>query len=1225
MNYELHEYLYMVFVICCRMLLLQILLLLAAVTSIHLAVTGSSTNFNEHGTGTTNQTSDTTDQLSSFPNGTSEDTDQTAMLTIRPPLLLKHHCPKKCDCYFKNLQTKPLLTTDCLFLKYTSFKNFTAFASMIDPQTVKLSVSCMTTPTLNIPANVFNHLSEIEDLTIFNCALTELPVGLFDYQQKLKKLYIFTRTAHLHIPKELFRRTNSLEHLGLNTFNELIIDTYALCKLEQLIYLNTWMCSIKSLRKLISGTNLNKRCLPALKKLDFSFNKLAEIDICLATSCCPDVKEIDMSSNILYHLADDTFSGLQLETLDLSNNSLSQITLDNMTVVHLNLSRNTLSDIRAIWSGSVLQTLDVSHNNLFLDVVRNLIQSTTHTFDQGTMRSEDSLLKDINFSGNNLHTLSAKMFVQHNHVVWLNLSDCGLVQVEVHALQGLSALKILDFSRNSLQSFDGLFEDTPELQQLHLADNSLVRFPFDINLPHLELLDLRHNKIANLHDKIVGVPKLKTLLLQDNIIEHIRYGVFLSLENLQLLRLDKNIIKEIDTYAFQGQQKLLTLNLNHNFLGEIGFMFGSHVKIVFTDIMQKENNNNATGYLKIGGPLFTPYRVSEIDLSENNITVVEPLAFTELPHINSVNLTHNNINFLPEEALATDQQTPRTVFYLKNNPLFCTCSTTFLKTINSDQSQKKGFIADVDLLSCSLLNDTKRLITEVEADEFLCEVDVDCDPLHCPCCSGQNDVEKQEQVDNKHCACSQRCPQNCSCIINQSRSLSIVNCSGNTYQQVPQEMPFSATVFDFSENQFSHLETADSFAGSVNARVLLLSKNHLSIIAINTFQHLGTLYNLDLSNNDLVKLNRSTFEGLLSLRVLNLSTNMLCFIANGTFGGLLTLKSLDLRANMLPQLNFAYILGMFVRPTAIWLSGNPWRCLCEDQHFKEELLTWAELIVDLVSMMCDVMDPRLIPANMTRSNSLALIETDFANCRKVVHKMSQEMRIGFISGGVVLLFILTAVFLTIRFQKHIQICLFAKYGVRFSWRKNSDNVFRRYDAFVVFSDNDRQFVLNELMPRLETEEMPYKLCIRLRDWLVGDSIADTILESIENSHRTILVLSDHFVEDEWRDYEFAAAHVRQVEDKANKHLIVLLIQDKPPENLNKALKMYIATNNYIKLSDPWCWKKLMFAMPKLMNETTARRRNEPTEIELAIRVQATEMEILNLRFHEGSLLVAEDQ
>ena len=121
----------------------------------------------------------------------------------------------------------------------------------------------------------------------------------------------------------------------------------------------------------------------------------------------------------------------------------------------------------------MLQTLDVSHNNLSLDVVTHLIQSATHTFDQGTMRSEDSLLNETNFSGNNLHTLTAKMFLHHNHVIFLNLRNCGLVQVKVDALKGLSALKILDFSRNNLESFDELFEDTPEVQQLYLDDNSI--------------------------------------------------------------------------------------------------------------------------------------------------------------------------------------------------------------------------------------------------------------------------------------------------------------------------------------------------------------------------------------------------------------------------------------------------------------------------------------------------------------------------------------------------------------------------------------------------------------------------------------------------------------------------------------------------------------------------------------------------------------------------------
>ena len=62
---------------------------------------------------------------------------------------------------------------------------------------------------------------------------------------------------------------------------------------------------------------------------------------------------------------------------------------------------------------------------------------------------------------------------------------------------------------------------------------------------------------------------------------------------------------------------------------------------------------------------------------------------------------------------------------------------------------------------------------------------------------------------------------------------------------------------------------------------------------------------------------------------------------------------------------------------------------------------------------------------------------------------------------------------------------------------------KKYDAFISFSQMDDDFVLGLLVPELEDGPNPYKLCLNLRDWVIGDSIPDQV------SHLFDLYLCHH--------------------------------------------------------------------------------------------------------------------
>ena len=204
------------------------------------------------------------------------------------------------------------------------------------------------------------------------------------------------------------------------------------------------------------------------------------------------------------------------------------------------------------------------------------------------------------------------------------------------------------------------------------------------------------------------------------------------------------------------------------------------------------------------------------------------------------------------------------------------------------------------------------------------------------------------------------------------------------------------------------------------------------------------------------------------------------------------------------------------------------------------------------------------------------------------------------------------------FRKYSRVLLYSRCGLRLK-SVETDNVERTYDAFISFSQHDFDFVRHELMPHLESTELPYRLCVHYRDWPVGESISLSIAESVEHSHRTILLLFDNFMTSEWCSYEFQAAHTHALR-KRMRHLIIVLLQDELPENMDADMLLYTRTHTYLKISDPLFWAKLRMAMPELTAEEIAYRNANPTFMQLLLAAQRERMARLGFHFQDGTVV-----
>ncbi|EDO45911.1 predicted protein, partial [Nematostella vectensis] len=136
----------------------------------------------------------------------------------------------------------------------------------------------------------------------------------------------------------------------------------------------------------------------------------------------------------------------------------------------------------------------------------------------------------------------------------------------------------------------------------------------------------------------------------------------------------------------------------------------------------------------------------------------------------------------------------------------------------------------------------------------------------------------------------------------------------------------------------------------------------------------------------------------------------------------------------------------------------------------------------------------------------------------------------------------------------------------FNWhpfdRVDDTDVSKIYDTFISYSSQDASWVRETLQRTLESHVPPYRLCIHDRDFEIGASIHDNILNSVRLSKRMIMVLSNHFIASEWCRLEFRAAHQKVLEDRTN-YLIIILFDDVDPSTLDDETKLYLRTNTYL--------------------------------------------------------------
>ncbi|XP_030387784.1 toll-like receptor 7 [Scaptodrosophila lebanonensis] len=1051
---------------------------------------------------------------------------------------------------------------------------------------------------LELYPDSLNGLKQLTELNLSENNLRALPAGFLCPVGNLQTLNLThnrIRTAEqLGFANMNCNGGSELQLLDAS-YNELrsITESWGISRLRRLQHLNLQHNNISEL----SGEALAG--LASLRIVNLSNNHLETLPEGLFAGS-KELREIHLQHNELYELPRGLFHRLeQLLVVDLSGNQLTSNHVDNTTfaglirLIVLNLAHNALTriDYRTFKELYFLQILNLRNNSI------------GHIEDNAFLPLYN--LHTLNLAENRLHTLDDKLFNGLYVLSKLTLNNNLISVVEPAVFKNCSDLKELDLSSNQLNEVPRALQDLAMLRTLDLGENQIRTFDNQSfkNLHQLTGLRLIDNQIGNITvGMFADLPRLSVLNMAKNRIQSIERGAFDKNFELEAIRLDRNFLSDING-VFATLVSLLWLNLSENHLVWFDYAFipsnlkwldihGNYIEALGNyyklqeEIRVKTLDASHNRITEIG-PMSIPNTIELLFINNNLIGNVHPNAFVDKTNLARVDLYANQLSKLQLQQLrvapvAAEKQLPE--FYLGGNPFECDCTMDWLQRINNLTTRQHPRVMDIPNIECVMPHArgaAVRALSTLRPQDFLCRYESHCFAL-CHCC------------DFDACDCEMTCPQNCTCYHDQIWSTNVVDCGGQQTMELPRRVPMDSSIVYLDGNNFPVLKN-HAFIGRKNLKALYVNGSQVASIQNRTFASLTSLQLLHLADNHLQSLHGYEFEQLGSLRELYLQNNLMTTIENATLAPLHSLELLRIDGNRLVTLPIGQLhathFGRHLR--SISLGRNQWSCRCQ---FLQALTSYvadnALIVQDAQDIYCMDTPNMAFGADSAADgvssspqkreldfNSTGAACTDYYAGGSMLQHGIPETYIPLLAAALALVFLLVVVIIVFIFRESLRIWLFAHYGVRVFGPRCEESE-KLYDAVLLHSAKDAEFVCQHLAAELEAGRPPLRVCLQHRD-LSHDATHYQLLEATRVSRKIILVLTRNFLQTEWARCELRRAVHDALRGRPQKLVIVEEAEVAFEAESDIELLPYLKTSavHRIRRTDRHFWEKLRYAIP----------------------------------------------
>ncbi|NXH72893.1 TLR21 protein, partial [Hydrobates tethys] len=663
------------------------------------------------------------------------------------------------------------------------------------------------------------------------------------------------------------------------------------------------------------------------------------------------------------------------------------------------------------------------------------------------------------------------------------------------------------------------------------------------------VLNLAHNRIKHIRSQdLQQAVNLRALLLQSNKISSIDEDSFRSLGKLELLDLSSNSLAHLSPAWFGHLFSLQHLHLQGNSYRDLG------------ESSPFSNLRNLSS-LHLGNPRFSTIRqgnfegielLNKLWIDGGNLSQYEPGSLKLIKKINHmiINIRSTNVfsavvRDLLHSVIWLEVREIKLEIEKKTLVLNSTLPFRVRKLTFKDASFTDKYISRVAVLLKEITS-----LQELQAIDCVLEGKGAWDTKEIAS-SGQSFVESVSVINimipDFHLFFDLDGMES---QINKLKRLTIAS---SRVFMVPCKLAkhFSSLLYlDFSDNLLVNNRLSETICEDAwpSLQTLNLSQNSLKSLkqTANSVTRLPKLINLDISQNNFGEI-PDVCEWPKNLKYLNLSST---HIPKLTTCIPPTLEVLDVSSNNLKEFGLQL---PFVKE--LYLTKN-----------QLKTLPGAAPIPNLVAMS-------------VRRNKLNSFSREEYVCDSPLAVRGAQVGAVHLSlmechRSLVVLLICALVFLVILVLVAVGYKYHAVWYLRMTWAwlqakrkpKRAPPKDICYDAFVSYSENDSDWVENIMVQELEQACPPFRLCLHKRDFVPGKWIVDNIIDSIEKSHKTLFVLSEHFVQSEWCKYELDFSHFRLFDENNDAAILVLLepIQSKAIPKRFCKLRKIMNTKTYLE-------------------------------------------------------------
>ncbi|XP_073918706.1 toll-like receptor 8 isoform X2 [Castor canadensis] len=915
------------------------------------------------------------------------------------------------------------------------------------------------------------------------------------------------------------------------------------------------------------------------------------------------VTELDLSDNFITHITNESFQELQnLTKINLNHNANQQhqnenpgMDKDGMNITDgaflnlRNLKELLLEDnqLYKIPTGlpKSLKELSLIQNNIILVTKNNtlglwnleslylgwncyFVCNKTLEVEDGTFENLKNLkvlslsfntlihvppklpssLTKLFLSNTKIKNISQEDFKELRNLRLLDLSgNCprcfnapfpctpceGDASINIHpnAFQNLAQLLYLNLSSTSLRTVPSTwFENMISLKELHLEFNYLVQEiasgEFLTKLPNLEILDLSFNYIKTEYPQYINISQnfstlksLKALHVRGYVFQTLKQEHFrplMGLPHLQTINFGINFISKIDFTLFQHFRNLTVIYLSENRISPLvndvaqittnGSSLQSHaLKPRSTDAKFDPHSNfyhktnplikpQCTAYGKaldlslnsiffIGEKQFEGFHdIACLNLSSNgNGQVLHGTEFLAVPHVKYLDLTNNRLDF--DDNKAFNELPNLEVLDLSYNSHYFEIAGV---------THRLGFIQNLTQLKVlNLSYNSIYTLTE------------------------ENDLKSMSLNE----------------LVFSGNRLDLLWNAGDTRYWPIFKCLMNLTQLDLAHNNLHHIPD-EAFLNLPQSLVkLYINNNVLNSFHWTLLQKFPHLTLLDLSGNKLSSVDNSLSRFPSSIQTLLLRKNRISHLPAGFFSEARSLVHLDLSFNLIKMINKSTLQTRTATNLSLLeLSGNPFDCTCDIGDFRRWMDEHLNVTIPrLVDVIC---------ASPGDQRGKGIISLELTTCVSDTTAAVLFFFTFFVTTMVMVAALAHHLFYwDVWFIYHV--CL-AK--VRGYMSVSTSQTF--YDAYISYDTKDASvtdWVINELRYHLEeSEDKNVLLCLEERDWDPGLAIIDNLMQSINQSKKTIFVLTKKYAKSWNFKTAFYLALQRLMDENTDVIIFILL-------------------------------------------------------------------------------------